>query len=241
MKKIVLSLSCLLVTAFFISCGSTKISLQEQSPIVILGVEGNPTVLEVDANYDTDPDSGGAISNAVNKLLDGSNPEILKAQDRIDFAEDSLRIALSDIAGMEVIDREILQSSKIYKQTSGNVLNFVNTNLVPDGYKKGILSLGAKRARLLMNEVGAKSIISAEFEFDKRKVLKSSSTVVYAVVKMKIRFFDERGKQIISKDFVEESSKYVETFSGSYDRDEFVELYPEVTENIINKFIVEYL
>ena len=103
-----------------------------------------------------------------------------------------------------------------------------------------MLALGAKKARLLMEETGAKGLVSAEFEFDKRTEKKE----VVAVVKMKIRLFDASGKNVVTHDFVAESAERVKIhgmYDSKYDKDEFVELFKPTIETVIKKFIMEYL
>lgn len=241
MKRIALLALSLVIPAVITSCASTtRTSISDFSPIAIIGVEGNPTVLRVDSNNETDEDAGGVLSNAINKALDGKNPEIVTAQDRVDFAADALRHLLEDLAGIEVIDMETVAGCDSYKYANMNVLSFMNTNIAATGYEEGMLALGSKKARLLMEETGAKGLVSAEFEFDKRTEKKE----VVAVVKMKIRLFDASGKNVVSHDFVAESAERVKIhgmYDSKYDKDEFVELFKPTIETVIKKFIMEYL
>lgn len=240
MKKIVLFAFSLVILAVITSCASTKTAISDFSPIAIIGVEGNPTVLSVDSNNEADEDAGGVLSNAINKVLDGKNPEIMSAQHRIDFAEETLKYLLEDLAGVEVLDREKVTDCDSYKHAKLNILSFMSTNIAATGYEDNMLSLGAKKARILMAETGAKGLISAEFEFDKRIEKKEAA----AVVKMKIRMFDASGKNVVTHDFIAESAKRVKVhglYSNKYDKEEFVELFKPTIETVIKKFIMEYL
>ena len=239
-KSLFLSVTSLFSACLFLSCASTKISISDYSPVGILGVEGNPTILAVDFDNQKDEDAGGTLSNAINKLIDGKNPEILTAQDRVDFAEECLRHALEEIAGVEVVDKEKITQSENYKYAKLNILSMTNTNCVAAGYQQDMLSLGAKKARVLMQESGAKGLISLEFEFDK----KLSKKELYAVVKMKVRFIGSNGREILNKEFVEESTEKIKVhglYDSNYDKDTFVTFYPPIIESIINKFVLEYM
>jgi hypothetical protein len=91
-----------------------------------------------------------------------------------------------------------------------------------------------------MKEVGASGLISAEFEFDKR----ISRNQVSAVVKMKVRLFDERGKNVLTKEYMAESADKLDVhgiYDNKYDKEAFVEFFKPVTETVIRTFIMECL
>lgn len=225
-------------TVFFTGCASNNLALSNHSPIAIIGVEGNPSIYLVDENYNTDEDEGGVLSASVNKFIEANNPEFLTAQDRVDYGEEYLRIALTDLAGAEVLDRDFVTSSDDYVYAKGNgLLGFMDPSISATNYQKNMMTIGAKKARMLMDALGAKGLVSAKFEFDKKK----GSNSITAVVKMKVNFIDNRGKNIISKDYMAESTESVRTIGGKYNKDEFVELFPATIESVINKFVVEYI
>ena len=216
------------LAGLFAGCASTKLELASFSPVAVLGVQGNLVVHEVDSANEIDEDAGGMISDALNKALGGKNPEISTAQNRVDYA------------GIQVVDREKLTGSDNYKYAKSNLLSFMDTSVVATGYEPDMLSLGAKKARILMKEVGAAGLISAEFEFDKR----ISRNQVSAVVKMKVRLFDERGKNVFTKEYMAESADKLDVhgiYDNKYDKEAFVEFFKPVTETVIRTFIMECL
>lgn len=228
------------LAGLFAGCASTKLELASFSPLGVLSVQGNLVVHEVDSANEIDEDAGGMISDALNKALGGKNPEVSTAQNRVDYAEECLRLSLEDIAGIQVVDREKLTGSDNYKYAKTNVLSFMDTSVVATGYEPDMLSLGAKKSRILMKEVGASGLISAEFEFDKR----ISRNQVSAVVKMKVRLFDERGKNVLTKEYMAESADKLDVhgiYDNKYDKEAFVEFFKPVTETVIRTFIMECL
>ncbi len=226
---------------FFTGCASSNFSFTEMSPVAVSGVEGSPSVFLVDENYITDEDAGGAISNTVNKLLYADDPEIYSAQDRLDFAEQYLRQALETIADVKTVSKEEIVNNKTYKQNV-SPFSYTNTNVVASGYKKNSLTFGRKTARKIMSETGAGSLVSLYFEFDKKFTQKPDGKYVSAVIKMRANIMNQNGKLVVFDNFIEESSQSVKCYSGAhYEKEEFIQLYPEIIENAINRFVLEYV
>ncbi len=222
-------------------CASNNFSFTDTAQVAISGVEGSPSVFLVDENYITDEDSGGIISNTVNKLLYSDNPEIYSAQDRVDFAEQYLRQALETIANVKTVEKETVVNNQTYKQNV-NPFSYANTNAVASGYKKDSLTFGRKVARKIMRETGSSSIVSLYFEFDKKFTQKPTGKYVSAVIKMRANIMDQTGKLVVFNDLIEESAESIKCYSGAnYDKEEFVQLYPQIIENAINRFVLEYV
>jgi len=239
MKKIIKMLALPILSISLFSCASTKVSLKELSPVAVIDVEGNQRILTVDSDYKPDEDAGGVLDNAVNKMIDSNNPEILTAIDRINYADNYLRNTLKELGGMEVIEKETVTSSKTYKYANKNFLGFMSTNYAGEGYVQGNLSFGAKTSRVLEEEFGASSLLSTEFAF--YKIYHDGG--VYPVVVMNVNVFDKAGKKVISKTYKTEGITPVKTygFYKSYEKQEFVDLFPEVIESVINSFVMEYI
>ncbi len=228
------------VATLLVGCESTKLELNSFSPIAILSVEGNQVVHEIDSNNEIDEDADGILSDALNKALGSKNPEVSSAQNRVDYAEECLRLSLEDIAGIQVVDKETLTACDNYKYAKSNILSFMETGVVATGYEPGMLSLGAKKSRILMKEIGAAGLISAEFEFDKR--IKQNK--ISAVVKMKVRLFDEKGKNVFMREYMSESADKLDVhgiYDNKYDKEAFVEFFKPVTETVIRTFIMEFM
>lgn len=242
MKKTLFSIIATLgIGLFFASCG-TQINLADYSQTALVGIEGNEIIYTVD-NYNEvkDEDKAGIITSAVNKKLNGNNPEYETAQDRIVYAEESLLRTLNEINGINFLDKETVISAKSYKvDTFLGAADLLNPAVTPDGYKAGMFFQNRKSFQKIIKETNADSIIVAKFEFDRKETLGK----FYAVVKMRIKFIDASGRQLLNKEYVSVSSTYVETdlgFNQTYDREEFIKLYPEVTDAVITKFAMEFI
>ena len=105
MKKSILWLAGAAFSAFiFASCGSTKIAMQEHSPVAVFSIVGNSQVpwTADDPHNPDEAESDGVLSSMVNKLIDGQNPEIVTAVDRLDYADDSIRQIFPEMTGCEI-------------------------------------------------------------------------------------------------------------------------------------------
>lgn len=222
-------------------CASTKLDLAPYSPMAIIDVEGSSVVWEEAGEFDyeaQEDEGGGVLATAANKLLNSKNPELLTAQDRMDYAEESLRRALVETCGVELIDKDKLLESNTYQYGILNLLKVLNTNTTAEGYAPGLTKLSTWKARELMEEIGAKSIISAEFEITKKVEKKK----MHPIVSMKIKIQNERGKLILDKEFTAEGADGVQTYGAynKYNKDDFVELINPLIDDVINRFAVEY-
>ncbi len=224
-------------SALLAGCASNKVSLDSLSPMAITGVEGNLVIHRMDDNGEVNEDEDGVLTTMLNKTLKGDDPEVSSAQNRVDYAEECLRLLLEDIGGVSVVDRDSVTQNKTYKSAKTNLLGFMSTNRVATGYESDRLTIGAKKSRILMKELGASSLLSAEFEFDKRVEKKQVS----AVVKMTVRVFDTSGRSIVNKEYTAESIDKIDLYGGDYDKKAFVELFKPTTETVIRNFIMEYL
>ncbi len=242
MKKSLPLFLAVLTAVLITGCASTKIAINDNSPVAIIGIECNPTILRVNDNNEVPEDEGGAVSNSLNKILSNKDIEVITAQDRADYAYDAFVYALNNIAEVEVVDKSVLNSCDEYVYGGGGLFGVIESNNAATGLQKGMLTLGAKKARIIMAETGAKALLSAEFEFDRRTEIKSSSaSSVVAVCKMHVRYFDQSGKVVLSQQYITESAKSIKYLNGKYDKEAFVELFPEIIDLAINKFILDFI
>lgn len=223
------------------SCSSSNLSISDSGPVALISVVGNASAPWIDPELtdDENEDVNGLLSTAVNKLLDGSNPEILTAESRLDYAEETFRLHLAEFAGVEVLGREDVVESDAYKKLKKSYFNALVATKNADGYKD-LTTFGAKNARILMREIGAKSLVRLEFEF--RKEISRGDKwngEVRAVVNMSANLMNERGKTVLNRQYSVRSSETVHIDSLKYDRDAFVELFPEIIDESIDKFIVD--
>lgn len=241
MKKTLFSIIATLgIGLFFASCG-TQINLADYSKTAITAIEGNQIVYKTNNLYEVkDEDKFGFLTTQLNTKLNGSNPEIATAQDRVVYAEESLKRILEEINSLEFIEKDTVINSGKYKADSLGLIDFTSANILAEGYKKGMTNPGKKNAKSLMKDIEANSLISAVFEFDKRQ----TTNKVFAVAKMRVKFFNNEGKLIINKEYIAESENFVETETGvdaTYDKDELVALFPEATDAVITKFAMEFI
>ena len=244
MKKITgLFFAILGISLFFVGCASTPVYLDENSPIAIITIAGNSSVPWEAENPD-DPDEAdadGLLSSLVNKLIDGENPEILTAVDRLDYADEAFRSVLSEVAGCEFIEKDKLLSSAQYKKIRPTYFNILTSTKIATGYKD-LSVIGAKNARLLMKDVGATSLISATFTFEK-KLLNGNrfNGTCAGNVKMQVKLINSRGKEIINREYTAITSEKTTIAHHKYDKDAFVETLAEAIENVIRQFAIDYM
>ena len=244
MKKTVHIAAALLIcaTTLLVSCKTTPVAINESGPIAIISVTGNPALpWEKDDNDDEGDDGNGVLSTLVNKLVDGKNPELSTGVDRLDYAVDSFHALIEEIATVEVIDDAVLKSAENYVSINENIFNLLESTIGATGFKK-LNAIGGKRARLLMQEIGAKSLIFADFDF--RKTVLSGSKwngSIAPMLTMKVHLVNERGKEVINRSFTLKGSDSVRSSGKNYDRDALVGLYPALIDNAISQFVVSYL
>ncbi|MDY2842997.1 MAG: hypothetical protein SOT81_03310 [Treponema sp.] len=222
-------------------CASTKLALGTLSPMAVLNVEGSSVIWEEadDFDYDAQEDEGGGIlATSVNKLLNSKNPELQTAADRMNYAEESLRHALEEKCGVQVLEKEKLTESNVYQYEILNLFGILSTNTTADGYRGGIVKLPAKKAQLMMSEIGAESLISAQFEITKKVANKN----IYPLVTMKVKIQNRRGKLVVDKEYSAQSAGGVKTYGAynKYNKNDFVALINPLIDDVINRFASEY-
>ena len=89
----------------FSGCGSTKIALKDHSPVAVFSIMGSTQITWTSDSPEEygQNQSGGVLGTLVNKFLDGDNPELTTAVDRLDYADDSLRQSLLDARFLTVM------------------------------------------------------------------------------------------------------------------------------------------
>ena len=165
MKRSAFAAAALLLFAatLLAGCKSAPVAINESGPIAIISVTGNPAIpWEKDENDDDADDGNGVLSTLVNKLVDGKNPELTTGKDRLDYAVDSFHALIEEIAEVEVIDDAVVKAAENYVSINENIFNLLDSTIGATGFKK-LNTIGGKRARLLMQEIGAKSLIFLAF------------------------------------------------------------------------------
>ncbi|WP_191013385.1 hypothetical protein [Treponema zioleckii] len=247
MKKIFIRFKLVFISFCFFSCASSNFSFTESDSVAVVGVSGNKNLSEqVDTLYvrsdEEDLDDTSVLSTVVDKFLHGENPELLTAQERVDYGEEYLRSALANIAGVRVTPKEDVLNSEQYKNAALNPLGMFTTWIPATGFDKNLYSIGAKKARLMMSELGVSRLVTAEFRFNKIFADESKvKTNVRAQVIMDVLVYDEKGKIVVMKSFDAVSDEKLEVKNFKYDTEALVALYPSVIEIAVNKFVVSYM
>ncbi len=244
MKKSILWLAGAAFSAFiFASCGSTKIAMQEHSPVAVFSIVGNSQVpwTADDPHNPDEAESDGVLSSMVNKLIDGQNPEIVTAVDRLDYADDSIRQILPEMTGCEILSKEAVVSSKAYADLSPSYFNLLSSTKTATDYKD-FTTIGAKNARLTMESIGAKSLIILNFTFQK-KLLKGNkwNGDMCGLVTLKAKLLNSRGKEIINKTYEIQTSERTKIASHKYDKNAFVATLKEAIDSAIRQFALEFV
>ncbi len=245
MKKntVAQSLFALFFVVIMAGCASAPVSIADCGPVAVIAVNGNPALpWELDESDDESTDDGnGVLTTMVNKLVDGSNPELTTGKDRLDYALNSLKAGLLDIAGVEVIDTEAVLAAENYQSIRESVFNMLDTK-ISAAELKTISSIGAKHARMLMSELNAKTLLLLDFEFRKTCIKGNKwNGNIAPMLTMKVHMINSRGKEVVNRTFMLKSSKYVSVSGRKYDKSALVGLYPELIDNAISQFIVSYI
>lgn len=231
-----------LVPILLSSCASTKVDTVSLSPAAIISVKANGSLpwYEKVAGEETKANEG-IIDNLINKNIFKTDPEIATAQDRVDYAEETIRFLLGDQIGLEVLEKEKLLDSKQYKRMHEDILSAANTTVLATGYKD-VSSISKVDAAALKDEIGANSYIFAKFEFYKRVVSgnKVKGTIV-PYVRMTVSIRNTLGKEVFYKKFTAQGTEEIRIRGRDYDKDALVDKYPPIIDMLISKLAVELL
>ena len=135
----------------------------------------------------------------------------------------------------------MVKAAENYVSINENIFNLLDSTIGATGFKK-LNTIGGKRARLLMQEIGAKSLIFVDFDF--RKTVLSGTKwngKIAPMLSMKVHLVNARGKEVISRTFTLKGSESVRSSGKKYDKDALVELYPALIDNAISQFVVSYI
>lgn len=235
-----------LVAVFiFSSCQSVNIiSFNDISPLAIISVTGTNLVAWQDTEQNDNDDelnTDGAFNSLVNRVIDSKNPEILTAIDRLDYAEESFRLIANELTNAKVIAKEAVVNSDIYKYSTRSLYNSLSDSTSATGYKD-MTVIGAKKARLLIQGLEAKSLVAMDFNFKKKLASGNKRNgQVAAAITMKMKILDEKGRVVINKDYYRQSSQTVLIQGGYYDKDALIEIINTTIDELITAFVVEYM
>ena len=182
----------------------------------------------------------GAFNALLNKAIDSKNPEIATAVDRLDYADESFRRIMEETAGLQILDKSKVVDTDVYEYTRGSFYNSLSDSVCATGYKD-MTVIGAKKARMLEAELGAKSLATMDFNF-KKTVIKGNrqNGRLAAFVTMKVKILDERGREFINKEYTGVSARSTPIISGYYKKEELLSLINETIDGLITQFAVEF-
>lgn len=225
----------------FFGCKSLPIQLSNGSPMAIVTIRSNSYIPWESEDPSEEDDSDSIITGLVTKVLDSNNPELLTAIDRLDYIDEEIRHVIPEINNCQIVDKDKVVKSKIYKRLKKSYYNTLVDSKLATGYKD-LTTLGSKNARLLMKEVGAKSILIIDGTFKKKIVngtRKNGELAGIAFIKFKI--LNEKGSEVINKVITTITEKSLIIEDGIYDKDEFVLEMNTAINLAIRQFAVMYL
>ena len=245
MKKINVLFWALIGSAFVLTdCASTKISLQESSPVAVISIIGNTQVPWIDEDDETvlatdEPEAESLLTSMASRIMDSNNPEILTAVDRLDYAFDSASMNILEMTGCAVLPKEEVLSSEAYSYMTPSYFNSLTPTKTATGFKD-LTTIGAKNARYLMDSLGAKSLLILSFTFQK-DVVKGTKTngAIGGVVTMKAKLLNNRGREIVNKIFVAKTSEPIKIMRGQYNKDSLVEQLENTIDDVMRQFCME--
>ncbi len=236
-SKIAIIATICVVCFFGFSCATkSAVDISKDFPMAVVSVHSNTTIPWFEEGKTVDEDDqineDGLINSMLNKSINAKNPEINSNKDRIEMAEDKVLTMLINKGNFKLIDKDTVLNNKVYKEVPNGLLDFMSATCIPVGYKK--LSPDSRKiARMIMDSLGAKSLMYITFQFEKEK----SHSQVYARTTMSVRILNDKGKMVVRKDYIALSSNGVRMYGNSYDKESLVALFPESIEAAVNKFI----
>lgn len=233
--------SALFLLLLSAGCASTKIALSEYSPAAVISVTGTNLVMWQSESQDSDEDdSDNILTGMANRILDSRNPEIETAVDRLDYADESFRRIAGEISGLAVLPKESVVDSDIYKYSYRSLFNVFSDSTCATEYKD-MTVIGAKRARVLAEGIGAKSLVAMDFNFKKALARGTRHDgQVAAAITMKIKLTDEKGHEAVNKEYSKISKNTTPIKGGYYDKKVLVSLINETIDDLITQFAIEF-
>lgn len=240
MKKIFLFS---LVSFLFLGCKSTNLVKENNSPIAIISIIGNKTIPWIENSTESieDDEQEGFLSSTINAVMEGNSPERLTSLDRLDYADIFFRDKIEELTSFDVITKENVVKNDFYIYTNKSVFNILNPKIVATDYKDFSL-IGRKNARILMDEINAKSLVSLDFTF--RKKITSGTRqngMLSAVVQMKVKILDKSGGEFINKTYESISDEEIKIVGDYYKKEDLIRECNSAIEKVIIQFILDKL
>lgn len=241
MKKISLIFVCFL-GVFFAGCASVE-QKNEVQRVAVFSISSNVSINWYDDGFNKDENvkKGGVLSDQLNKIVDGKNPEHFTSQERLAAADEIFRAKMDELAGITVIEKEDFLKSATYDAQNESTLSYIESRDFLDGYKR-IPSLGRKKNRLIMQETGIQKMYRFDFKFEKKLAQGNRwNGQVAALAQMQVYEIDSTGKVARPKVYDVKSVSTVPIVNRKYSQQAVVDLYPELIENLIVKFVMDLM
>lgn len=242
MKKLSYIFISILVFLSIQSCKSTKIVIDSFTPLVPLTVVSNSSILWQTKESDLETEQNdGLISSAMNKLLFQNDIETTSVQNRIECIYESINNSFSSILGIEILPYTELMNSRTYNSASDAFFGSWAYQTKLDDTK--LLSYSnSKQNRMILQELGAKSGLFANFKFEKRiqSGYLDNGRVVLCIT-AEFVLVNENGKILKRKEIYAESDKSIEIKNSIYDKVLLVDMAKDTIVIAVNKFAISLL
>lgn len=244
MKKSIAAIGAALTSLlFFAGCASTKINLSENSPMALVSVIGNSAIpwTQEDPYNDDEPTSDGILTNTVNKLIDGDNPEMMNSVDRLDYVVESFSKILPEMTGCELLPNDEVIKSDAYLDLKSSLFNVLVSTKYATGHKD-LTTFGGKNAAKFMSEVNAKSLAVLTFTFEKTLSKGNKwNGECQLLVTMDAKILNEKGRELVNKTYTSQSQKSIKIRSHKYDKQVLADCVYEEIDNVIRVFASEFM
>ena len=247
MKQLVFA-AVLAVSLLFSACSSfdpfEDLSLLD--PMGIVRVSSN-TEIDWHAEEDGNTLGGsllGAVANAVvSEAKDENVSNLLSRADLlVDQAEAALRVSLEEVGTVTIADKESVLTSGAYDNVD-DTLKFEHTNtLRAEGYKYFSPNDEKALASRLRKEIGTKSLLYADFTFEKIMDSGVDKNGMMAVgVEMWIQMYNDEGDRIYAQGYRAQSDKTIPVVAGLYDPHDMMALFPPVIDEVCRDFASNFI
>jgi hypothetical protein len=246
MKKI-LTLLIALPVLFMTGCSSNKVDFTPYKTGAIFSVRSNSALpwyvskgaSETDGKKENTGE--GILTQALHNMTGNIDPEFNTAQERLDDAEAAFHDIMTEIAGIQILDKDTVVNSKKYKMIGGGVLKILQSSTAASDYHN-LSQISKFNCREVLKEVNADCGFILSFQFNK-KVMQGNRTYgeIAPYGELKVTMLDRQGNKIAEKKYAADGAERIKVRGRSYDHAELVDLYGELSKTLISMFAVDWV
>lgn len=232
--------ACAAAFLFTVSCASVPLNLKDHAPAAVATVYANSGVqwyTTGTSSAELPLDDDGILTGAINRALNGENPEQTSTEERIN---DAAELLLSEMKnrGLAVIDSR----NSIEEKNADSDSGFFNSYRPAAGYKL-TSTLSRKNTVKFCADAKAQSAFTFCFKFQKQMRRRGSrNESVLARVTLNVYAADLQGNKILKRSYTALSDRGAPVTNTSlYDKKTLVSLFPEATEKAVNLFLDDCL